>query len=385
MIRANESQVQSLRTFLLNVSIAASLAGFMISPALAQSSGTWALTGSLNVARSAHTATLLDDGWVLVVGGEDSSSKFLTSAELYDPSRGTWVVTGNTATPRIQHTATLLSDGEVLVAGGYLGVDSSYRPIYTDTAEIFNPATGQWTPTGSMTMPRGSAGAALLPNGQVLVAGGTNYEGTAGDTAELYDPALGVWKATGNLHNAHLLALTRLQDGRVLKADASGSTGSFGEIYDPATGQWTVTATMYYSHTGDSTALLQNGDVLVYGNKFACYAAEYYNPSANTWSRTNGQCNTGISFGPLVLLGSGKALLGGGAVIYSGKSSPSSNSSLYDPSTNSWTNTGSLMNQRRRSHTLTLLSDGRALAAGGVTINSSGVAYTTATAEIYTP
>ncbi len=340
-------------------------------PLLAQASGTWTSTGTLNTPRSAHTATLLQNGQVLVTGGENLAHNFLTSAELYNLATGKWTVTGSTAIARVDHSATLLPNGEVLVAGGYLGLDSSYHAIYTATAELYNPSTGQWTPTGSMTTPRASHGATLLQNGQVLIAGGTNSDGTSGDTAELYDPSKGTWKATGSLHNYHPLALTLLPDGRALKVDASGTTGAAGELYDPSKGQWTLTSGTYYSHTGVSTALVPNGDVLVYGNKFSCYASEFYNPSANTWTHTTGQCGNSISFGPLTLLGTGKVLLAGGAVQYSGKSYPTANCRLYDPATNSWLVTGSLM--QSGNHSTTRLLNGQVLAVGG------------SDAELYTP
>jgi hypothetical protein len=128
---------------------------------------------------------------------------------------------------------------------------------------------------------------------------------------------------------------------------------------------------MYYSHTGVSTALLTNGDVLVYGNKFSCYAGEFYNSSTNIWARTMGQCRNAISFGPLALLGSGKVLLAGGAVMYSGKSFSTTNCRLYDPSTNSWSVTDSLMQSVR--HSATRLLNGQVLAVGGTD------------AEVYTP
>lgn len=152
-------------------------------PVLAQTSGTWAATGTLNFPRLGHTATLLANGQVLVAGGEDSQSNHIASAELYNPATGVWTVTGSLATPRIDHTATLLANGEILVAGGV-------GTTYTATAEIYNPSTGRWTATGSMTTPRAFAAATLLTNGQVLMAGGSNLDGTSNNTAELYNPPL---------------------------------------------------------------------------------------------------------------------------------------------------------------------------------------------------
>ena len=358
-----------VRTLVLAASFAVGSGVITPFSAFAGTSRTWTATGTLNTPRFAHTATLLQNGQVLVTGGEDLTKNFLTSAELYDPATGKWTVTGSTATPRVDHTATLLPNGEVLVAGGYLGLDSSYHAIYTATAELYNPSTGQWKATGSMTMPRGSHGVTLLANGQVLVAGGFNSDGTSGNTAELYNPSKGTWTATGNLPNYHLVVLILLQDGRALAVDESGSAYP-GQLYDPSTGQWTSTTKMYYSHTGVSTALLPNADVLVYGNTFSCYAGEFYNPSTNIWARTQNQCYNSISYGPMQLLGTGKVLLVGNTIMYSGHAYSTTNCALYDPSTNTWTLTGSLL--QAGAHSATRLLNGQVLAAG-------------VDAELYTP
>jgi N-acetylneuraminic acid mutarotase len=344
-------------------------------PAFAQSSGTWSNTGSLNVPCASHTSTVLQTGEVLVVGGENGTG-FLASAELYSPSTGQWMVSGSMTTPRINHKATLLQNGEVLVSGG----NNSTGALAS--AELYNPSTGQWRSTGSMTIARTSHGATLLNNGEVLVAGGNNTVGGPGNTAELYDPTNGTWRPTGSMESPHLFALTLLQDGRGLAVDDSGLVNSPGEFYNPSTGQWTLTGVMYYAHSGDAVVLLPNGNVLAYGNHFACYADQSFNPSTNTWSRTIGQCGTGISIGPLTLLGNGKALLAGGVIIY-GKSTTVTHANLYDPISNSWAATGAL-NQGRAGHTLTRLLNGQALAAGGFTKNSTG-SILLLSAELYTP
>jgi hypothetical protein len=362
MIRANVSRFRAIATF---VSVGLLIVGLEAStavPALAQTSGAWTTTGTLNIPRNGHTATLLANGQVLVAGGKSSIGTIVASAELYDPATGKWTITGNMANARTNHTATLLPNGEVLVAGG-IGIDNPQAPC-TATAELYNPFTGQWRTTGSMTTARYWQGTTLLQTGHVLVAGGAicwGFSGGAspGNSAELYDPSVGTWEATGSMHNNRNASLTLLQDGQALVADETA------ELYDPSMGQWTMTAAMYYTFgTGRlATVLLKNGDVLVYGNHFACYASEFYNPTANIWSRTNGTCGTAVSYAPLALLGTGKALLAGGFVIYSGKSFPSANSFLYDPSTNTWTATGKL--KQAGSHTLTLLSNEQVLAVGG--------------------
>jgi hypothetical protein len=328
-------------------------------PAFAQGSGTWTATGTLNFPRVGHTATLLANGQVLVAGGEGTSGNLIASAELYSPATGKWTVTGSLATGRYDHTATLLANGDVLVAGG---VNNGY----TATAELYNPSTGQWTATGSMTVPRAFAAAALLPNGQVLMAGGSNLDGTSNDTAELYNPATGKWIATTNMPSGHNTPATLLLNGKVLVS------GGGGVVYDPATAQWSPTGPLYYSGaTGNTAVLLPNGDVLMYGNHFSCYAAQFYDPSSNTWARTQGQCGNNVSYGPLVLLGTGKVLLAGDLITYSGHTSPTARCALYDPATNSWTATGSLLLAARR--TATMLPNGKVLSVGS---ND---------AELYTP
>jgi len=222
-----------------------------------------------------------------------------------------------------------------------------------------------------MTRARASHGATLLKNGEVLAAGGATPNDLSGNTAELYDPSKGTWKATENMSNYHPLVLTTLLDGRALKVDSSGTTGAPGELYDPSKGQWRLTAGMYYSHTGVSAVLLANGDVLVYGNKFSCYSAEFYNPSANTWTHTLGQCGNAISFGPMQLLGTGKVLLVGNTIMYSGHAYPTTHCALYDPSIKTWTVTGNLLNPAH--HSATRLLNGQVLAVGG------------GDAELYTP
>ena len=169
-------------------------------------------TGSLAAARENHTATLLSNGKVLVVGGFDGSSA-LASAELYDPTSGTWSATGGLATARRLHTATLLPNGKVLVAGG---VGSSG---YLTSAELYDPASGSWAATNSLATAREYHTATLLPNGKVLVAGGYNSSSGYLASAELYDPTSGTWSATNSLATARYVhTATLLPNGKVLVA-----------------------------------------------------------------------------------------------------------------------------------------------------------------------
>jgi hypothetical protein len=124
------------------------------------------------------TGTLLPNGKVLVAGGGDGNS-FLASAELYDPASGTWTATGSLNTARYFHTATLLPNGKLLVAGGGDG-----NSVFA-SAELYDPASGTWSTTGSLVFGRLVHTATLLPDGRVLIAAGEGYSGGLA-TAELY-------------------------------------------------------------------------------------------------------------------------------------------------------------------------------------------------------
>ena len=170
-------------------------------------------------ARSGRSSTLLGDGRVVVAGGNlpGRDGAQTRTAEIYDPATGDWTPTGRMKIPRSFFSATRLADGRILVAGG-LTVPNSTR---TATAEIFDPTTGTWTLTGSMTVARGGLGMAreslLLANGNVLVAG--DAVGDRSASAELYDPASGTWRSVAVMSvDRRDFAAVELADGRVLIA-----------------------------------------------------------------------------------------------------------------------------------------------------------------------
>jgi hypothetical protein len=117
---------------------------------------------------------------VLVAGGFDGGA--LPDAEFYDPVSGTWSVTDSLSNARYLHTATLLSNGQVLVAGG---LDSNIAA--SATAELYDPASGTWATTGSLSTGRYWHTATLLPDGDVLAAGGFDSMVNVIGTSELYD------------------------------------------------------------------------------------------------------------------------------------------------------------------------------------------------------
>jgi hypothetical protein len=237
------------------------------------SSGSWTATGNMITARWGQTATLLPDGRVLVAGGCTGVSDFLSSAELYDPHSGTWAATGSMVAQHCGHTATLLQDGKVLVAG-LSGSGGSRFPSQA-SAELYDPSSGTWSVTGNLVTERLDHSATLLADGRVLVAGGNGVLGGEGydvlGSAELYDPVTGKWRATGSMSTPRLYAAASLlADGRVLMTGGnavSGDTQDSAEIYDPVTGTWTVTAVMSTPRHSHTATLLNDGRVLVTGGE----------------------------------------------------------------------------------------------------------------------
>jgi len=281
--------------------------------------------------------------------------------------------TGSLNTARRGHMATLLPNGKVLVAGGTNAPNSALT-----SAELYDPASGSWTATGSLNAARLDHTATLLPNGKVLVAGG--YDGSGPLTsAELYDPASGSWTATGSLNAARYVhTATLLPNGKVLVTggyDGSDPLSS-AELYDPASGSWTA-AGFHFARAVHTATLLPNGKVLVaggFGNGGVYLTnAELYDPASGSWAAT-GSLNAARRDLTATLLPNGKVLVAG--QITGG---PLTTAQLYDPASGSWTATGSL-NTDCIYHTATLLPNGRVLAAGG----ENGSGYLT-NAELYDP
>jgi hypothetical protein len=191
---------------------------------------TFTATGSMTVARMYYTATLLGNGKVLIAGGVswDATTYDATtsaSAELYNPSAGTFTATGSMTVARQQHTATLLNDGRVLIAGGgSIGVVD----FNLASAELYNPGTGTFTAIGNMATYRENHTATLLGDGKVLIAGGDAINGAS---VELYDPGTGTFTATSSMTVARRYhTATLLGNGDVLIAGGDGYDGGVDRI-----------------------------------------------------------------------------------------------------------------------------------------------------------
>jgi hypothetical protein len=360
--------------------------------------GTFTPTGTMTTARDQATATLLCDGRVLIVGGmggrttsslPQRSAAPLASAELYDPSTGSFSQAGSLATARMGHTATLLPDGRVLIAGG-VGAGSADAQLALASAELYDPATGKFNPTGSMASARYDSAATLLDDGRVLIAGGfVGYASLA--SAELYDPATGKFSPTGPMTAARAGdTATLLPDGRVLVAGGIGA-----DIYDPKTGSFSSAGSTVLGRYLHTATMLRDGSVLLAGGRLppagnyndlpALTSTELYDPKtgelSDTWSGSwSGRMAIERVHCTAALLPNGRVLLAGGSSHAAGDTATAE---LYNPVTGEFSSAGS-MTVARSWHTATSLRDGRVLIVGGQS-SVDGSESILASAELYRP
>jgi N-acetylneuraminic acid mutarotase len=289
-------------------------------------SNSWAVFGNLHAARHGHTATLLTNGKVLVVGGTTATTT-LSSVELYDPSANIWTNVASLLAGRSNHSAVLLQDGKVLVTGGNGAQDT--RPVLS-SAEIYDPSTNTWHAAASMNSLRTGHSSTLLPDGKVLLIGGFGSAMIASDRVERYNPTTNVWQSLNNLSIARKNhSVTLLPNGKVLVAGGFDDTFgelSLAELFDPATNVWTSTGSLNTRHSEHTSALLPNGKVIVVGGKDES-SCELYDPATGTWTQTVGlRADRRGATGNL--LANGTLLLTGGSLP--DRSSPLTD--LYNPS-----------------------------------------------------
>ena len=329
-------------------------------------------TGDLHSAHSYHTATPLRNGDVLVAGGYNRND-VLNTTELYDPSTGHWRLSASLTQSRVGHTATLLPNCKVLVVGGN---SSTVPPSFgvTRSTELYDTDTGTTSNTGNLHLNRAWHTANLLQNGKVLVTGG--WDGAAAlKSTEIYDPDTGIWNSTGDLNVARCdHTATLLEDGKVLAVAGTQdgdlySTLASAELYDPETGTWSAIPDLDEPRVFHTATLLANGGVLVAGG-YGGYiygqsdSSELYDQATGKWSRT-GDFNTFRYGHTATLLPDGKVLVcGGGAAGQGGPVELLSSVELYDPGNEIWVS-GADLNTPRIDHTATLLAGGQVLIAGG--------------------
>ncbi|MFP2905191.1 kelch repeat-containing protein [Pyxidicoccus sp. 3LFB2] len=332
----------------------------------------WTAASTMDSGRFRHKIQLLANDKALVTGGTSSSStsSILATAEEYDPSSGIWSPTGSMTTARQNHTMTLLGNGKVLVAGGE-NSDGAHA-----SAEEYDLVARQWMGTGAMGTARVASAATVLRNGQVLISGGRDAVGGFLASAELYDPVTRSWSSTGAMtvpRENHTMTL--LSSGKVLVAGGRSPAGflTSAEEYDPATGVWAAVGSMATSRTLHAAAALDNGKVLVAGgeNDEFLASAEEYDPVTQTWSNT-GQMSAARTNYAAVRLRNGWVLAIGGYGAF--------NAEVYDPAQRAWFPTFN-MTGTRGEHAAVQLKDDRVLVCGGFrggtgALNSS---------ELYTP
>jgi hypothetical protein len=371
----------------------------------------------LRAARAGHTATLLPDGKVLLVGGTsgvaktgDPGATFVDDAgpdeapwaEIYDPETETFHATrGPMNELRSRHTATALPGGRVLIVGGE---DTPDTPIGAGkSAEIYDVESGLFTKTAANPLrPFSHHTATLLPDGRVLLTGGLarplpdgGREATAElRDAELYDPEKDSFEAGGSLarfradHSA-----TLLPSGRVLLVGGIEEGGDSLEIYDPPTGAFLPLEKLPATRSGGHSAtLLPSGSVLIAGGSTLVSSAPAASSQTLLFDDTHG------AFTPLAdaavsrvlhsatLLQSGEVLLAGGALDTENTFFPAAE--RYSPSDGSVRATQGSMHNLRAGHTATLLASGELLLAGGVDQSPSGAEFSLGvlpTAELYQP
>ena len=348
--------------------------------------GIWKLTGSMATSRRHSGVGRLSNGKILVVGGTntigvDSAAKiFYATAEIYDPAIGTWTATGSLKTgPRALHTLTALWGGKALITGGWNGKKA------LSSAEIYNLKKGTFSATGSMKKARAEHSAIILFDGRVLITGGFDSSGNPIASAEIYNPATGTFSETAgpmaSARSAH--RMTPVGDGKVLITGGFGAGGvelATAELFDPATETFTPAGSLVHARANHSAIELPTGEVLVtggHGGGGVLGSTEIYNPDDDMF-------RTGPTLNQVRQSHSAWPLPNGLVLISGGNNNPSddwdiqtsflSSAELYDPDANTFTPTGSKNNATSGGNSY-LLWTGKLLVTGGGTNE----------AELYTP
>jgi hypothetical protein len=331
-------------------------------------------TGPLVTGRSQHTATLLEDGMVLLAGGFTTSSAVTAKAELFDPETLQFApVSADLTAARARHTATLLQDGRVLLVGGL--ANGGNRALAS--CEIYDPALGTFGATGPLAQARAYHTADLLENGRVLVCGGAYYDDQGDflslDSAEIYNPATGTWATVSErmVRERVFHTSTTLEDGRILLA--GGASDRAAEIFDPVSRTFTRTKGNTKEYRGGHTAvLLENGDVLLSGG--GAMRGETYVPKTDSFEHTDNSLSWDRTFATATPIPDGGVLVLGG--IFFGEDDVILLASMdlfaraLSPN-GSYYQVAYTLFDARAGHTATPLGDGSILYAGGINPDST--------------
>ncbi len=232
------------------------------------STAQWSAGPVLAQNRGYHAHARLSDGRIMVAGGIADNTHVIASAELL--TGGAWLTVSPLLHPRSYFRMTTLDDGRVLATGGYDGSDwwVQTAPTVLSSAELFDPATSQWTAASPMTAPRREHTATLLQDGTVLIAGGVNQSGAL-KSAERFDPKTATFTPVGSMHDAHAYGTaTLLPDGHVLVAGGLG-TGlaavATTDIFDPATNTFQAGPALEHARWGHTATLADGCSVLIVG------------------------------------------------------------------------------------------------------------------------
>ena len=332
--------------------------------------------GSMMHSRVSHSATLLPDGRVLVVGGMDEGFNPLRTSEVFDPETNRWTAADEMREARTEHSAALLKDGRVIVTGGM-----NEKLEIIGTTEIFDPEMGKWSEYEGMRTVRRGHFALSLPDGKVAVVGGVGQTlGGLGILAnisatgallstEIYDPKTNTWSRANDMREGHSGGLAVvLKDGRVLIAggynQAEGLASS--EVFDPSVDQWMRTSSMVRKTFANTATVLTDGSVLFTGGFGMSRAkggitpgSEVFDPKSNEWRKAPDTVHGRMGH-TITLLPDGRVVTIGGSTA----SGPVNTAEYMEPKTWLWSEI-TPMSVERSQHTATLLDDGRILVAGG--------------------
>jgi hypothetical protein len=337
--------------------------GLLHGPRVTRAATEWLPVASMNVARSYHSLTPLRDGRVLAAGGTQAAAT--QTAEVYDPATNSWTMTGPLIAEHASHTATLLDDGTVLVVGDFAS---------SGIAERFDPEANIWFPAGTLTHGRFNHSATLLEDGTVLVYGGGGPT-TLRSSFERYDPITNTWTLIDNTVDARTgHSATLLIDGTLLIAGGANSAGDplGARIWNPALESWGNPIPDFVSRAGATTVTLADGQVLIAGGAIGSPhvvtgVTQIYNPFTGAFT-TVGSLNIPRYQASGTLLRDGSVLIVGGW----GDPSPAMGSSeIFLLQHGGWMDTGSLANGRYH-HPAVLLPNGSVFVAGGEVLANGG-------------